>query len=128
MLKAENDFRNAENTLKMEPEGCPFDTVCFHAQQLIEKYLKALLAHHDVHFRKVHDLSELVLLLPRPLKSPINSTEQDLLTGYISTGRYPSLPDVLGAKEAHEAMGIARRFRDWARIKLSIESRPTKNP
>ncbi|MGA2770210.1 MAG: HEPN domain-containing protein [Bryobacteraceae bacterium] len=24
-------------------EDCPFDTVCFHAQQCVEKYLKALL-------------------------------------------------------------------------------------
>jgi HEPN domain-containing protein len=30
--KAENDLRNAEHTIKMNPEVCPYDTVCFHAQ------------------------------------------------------------------------------------------------
>lgn len=40
--KAENDYRNFQNTLKMG-EDCPYDTVCFHAQQCAEKYLKARL-------------------------------------------------------------------------------------
>jgi len=33
--KAENDIRNAEYILTMG-EDCPFDPVCFHAQQCIE--------------------------------------------------------------------------------------------
>ena len=33
---------NAVHTLKLGADG-PTDTVCFHAQQCIEKYLKALL-------------------------------------------------------------------------------------
>ena len=40
---AEEDFRNAEHTLTMT-ENCPFSTVCFHAQQVVEKYIKAFLA------------------------------------------------------------------------------------
>jgi HEPN domain-containing protein len=40
--KAENDLINAEHTMTMaEP---PTDTVCFHAQQCAEKYLKGFLA------------------------------------------------------------------------------------
>ena len=39
---AEADLRNAEHTLTLE-EHCPFNTVCFHAQQCAEKYLKAFL-------------------------------------------------------------------------------------
>lgn len=40
--KAENDLKNATHTLKLGRD-CPTDTVCFHAQQCVEKYLKALL-------------------------------------------------------------------------------------
>ena len=40
--KAEHDLRNAEHTLTLQ-EDCPFDTVCYHAQQCAEKYLKAFL-------------------------------------------------------------------------------------
>jgi predicted nucleotidyltransferase len=42
VVKAEHDLRNAEHTLTLE-EDCPLDTVAFHAQQCVEKYLKALL-------------------------------------------------------------------------------------
>ena len=37
--------------------------VGFHAQQAVEKCLKAVLARHEVAFRKVHDLSALIDLL-----------------------------------------------------------------
>ena len=49
--KAENDLRNAEHTLTMK-EGCPFDLVCFHAQQCAEKYLKAWLVFLGIGFQK----------------------------------------------------------------------------
>ena len=37
--KAENDLRAATHTLKLE-SNCPTDTVCFHAQQCVEEYVK----------------------------------------------------------------------------------------
>ena len=42
VLKAEDDLKNAVHTLKLGRTG-PIDTVCFHAQQCAEKYLKAYL-------------------------------------------------------------------------------------
>src|ERR1035438_6081744 len=116
--KAESDFRNAEHTLKMSPEECPFDTVCFHAQQVVEKYIKALLASNDIHFRKIHDIGDLVVLLPSSLKPPIDTKERDILTGYVTTGRYPGLSVDPGAEEARESMAIACRVRDWTRTQL----------
>ncbi|MSU80013.1 MAG: HEPN domain-containing protein [Gemmataceae bacterium] len=40
IIKADNDLKNAAHTLKLGEEG-PTDTVCFHCQQCVEKYLKA---------------------------------------------------------------------------------------
>ena len=57
--KAENDLKNAVNTLKMG-EDCPTDTVCFHAQQCVEKYLKAFLVSRDIDFPRTHDIGDLV--------------------------------------------------------------------
>jgi HEPN domain-containing protein len=116
--KAENDFKNAEHTLKMEPEICPFDTVCFHAQQTVEKYLKAVLVKEGVDFPKVHDIGELVERLPPALKAPLTIAEQELITTFAVAGRYPSEEESYSAKEASEAMKIARKFRDWSRIHL----------
>lgn len=59
--KAENDLITAQNSINIAPEP-PLDTVCFHAQQCAEKYLKAYLVYHKVEFEKTHDLRELILL------------------------------------------------------------------
>lgn len=61
MEKAENDFKNAAHTLKLGKE-CPTDTVCFHAQQCVEKYLKARLEEGGIAFAKTHDLPFLLTL------------------------------------------------------------------
>jgi len=63
IVKADNDLKTASHTLKM-PKGCPTDTVCFHAQQCVEKYLKAFLVWKGIDFPKTHDIEHLVSLLP----------------------------------------------------------------
>lgn len=68
--KAENDLRTAEYVLTM-PSDCPTDTVCFHCQQAGEKYLKALLALHQVEFPRTHDLIALLNLLRACQDAPL---------------------------------------------------------
>ena len=63
VAKADNDLKTAVHTLKLGQE-CPTDTVCFHAQQCVEKYLKAYLVLQGVDFPKTHDIERLVALLP----------------------------------------------------------------
>ena len=36
-------------------------TICFHAQQAVEKYLKAFLAYHNVDFPRTHDVDFLIM-------------------------------------------------------------------
>ena len=36
-------------------------TICFHAQQAVEKYLKAFLIFHDVDFPRTHDVDFLLM-------------------------------------------------------------------
>lgn len=79
VIKAENDLKNAAHTLKMG-KACPTDTVCFHAQQCVEKYLKALLVACGMESPKTHDLGQLVALLPRRLRPSLDNEEQDRLT------------------------------------------------
>ncbi len=81
IAKAENDLKNAEWTLTMQ-EGCPFDTVCFHAQQCAEKYVKACLVLLGMDFPKSHDLTELTALLPETERLPISVDDCVELTDY----------------------------------------------
>lgn len=57
--KAESDRADVRRTLASEG---PYDTGLFHCQQAVEKYLKALLAAHDVDYPKIHDVAELAEL------------------------------------------------------------------
>jgi HEPN domain-containing protein len=109
--KAEHDLRNAEHTLTME-EDCPFDTVCFHAQQCAEKYLKALLLSQLLDFPRTHDLRVLVQLILSKLSLNLDMAELVKLNRYSIESRYPGDWDPISRSDAEEAVAIAQRVRD----------------
>jgi HEPN domain-containing protein len=57
LLKGDSDLRTAQ--LVLAGDG-PYDTACFHAQQAVEKYLKALLAYAGRPVPRTHNLEDLV--------------------------------------------------------------------
>jgi HEPN domain-containing protein len=115
--RAEHDLRAAEYTLTLE-EDCPFDTVCFHAQQCAEKYLKALLISREISFPFIHDLTELRALLPQPERAALADIALETLNPYIVEGRYPGDWDPIDRAEAEDAVATARRIRDAIRSRL----------
>jgi HEPN domain-containing protein len=112
--KAENDLKNAAHTLKMGA-NCPTDTVCFHAQQVVEKYLKALLVLRGIAFPKIHNIEELVALLPAADRPKLSDAEQDRLTDFATVTRYPGDYEAVSLAEARGAVTLARRVRRDAR-------------
>jgi HEPN domain-containing protein len=63
LFKASHDLIAARAILAA---GDAFDTVCFHAQQAVEKSLKAVLALHEIEYPRRHDVGELLELV-KPL-------------------------------------------------------------
>ena len=118
---AEEDLRNATYTLTM-PENCPFSTVCFHAQQAVEKYIKAMLVSRSVDFPRVHDVGELSQLLPPEISFPLSPEQQRLLTDYATVSRYPGEWEPLDRTEAEEAAAMARQVRTVIRSHLPVEA------
>jgi len=112
--KAENDLKNASHTLKLGKD-CPTDTVCFHAQQCVEKYLKALLVLHEIDCPKTHDMGVLFRLLPKPLDIAMSPMDQRRLTDYATTARYPGESDPISLSEARQAVRLARNVRSEVR-------------
>lgn len=117
VIKAENDLKTAAHTLKLGGE-CATDTVCIHAQQCVEKYLKAVLVLHAVEFPKTHDIEKLVYLLPRGVLSSWVLEEQRRLTHYATVTRYPGDYETIPLGEARGAVRIARRVRKEIRSLL----------
>jgi HEPN domain-containing protein len=113
LAKAENDLTTAAHTLKLG-EACPTDTVCFHAQQCVEKYLKAFLVLEGTDFPKTHDLERLVALIPAGSRPEISSEEQAVLTEYATGARYPGWEQISLAA-ARRAVAVARRVRKAVR-------------
>jgi HEPN domain-containing protein len=50
--KAEGDFATASREIKAR-KAPNYDAVCFHAQQCVEKYLKARLQEEGIAFKKI---------------------------------------------------------------------------
>ena len=90
VAKAENDWKNASYMLRLKTD-CPTDTVCFHAQQCVEKYIKALLVLKGTDFPKTHDIARLMALLPAVWRPRITDAEQEKLTDYAAISRYPGI-------------------------------------
>ena len=56
LRKADSDLATASRVIAGEG---PYDTACYHAQQAIEKSLKALLAYLGSEIPRTHNLEEL---------------------------------------------------------------------
>jgi HEPN domain-containing protein len=117
--KAENDLTTASHTLRLR-KNCPTDTVCFHAQQCIEKYLKALLVLNDIEFGRTHHLSRLLALLPASLRPQMTPEEQERFTEFAVITRYPGDYDPITREEARRAVQTARRIRNQMRRRLPL--------
>jgi HEPN domain-containing protein len=119
VVKAENDLRNARHTLTMG-DDCPYDTVCFHAQQCAEKYLKAMLCHLGIDFPHIHDLGELVTLLPADNSwFPLSIDERERLSDYAVATRYPPEEETIERADAEDAVRLALRVREAVRARLA---------
>lgn len=108
--KAEGDLLTAEHTLSLGTE-CPTDTVCYHAQQCVEKYIKALLTLEGIDFPKTHDIAELVALLPDLGATGLTAEQQERLTRFATVTRYPGDYPPITLAETRTAVEIAKSAR-----------------
>jgi HEPN domain-containing protein len=116
--KAEGDFSTAGRELRARKDP-NYDSVCFHAQQCVEKYFKAYLQDTGIAFAKTHDL---VVLLDLLLPMEPNWVQFRLSLRRLSTAaveiRYPGKSaDKLNAKEMYK---LCQEMRSLVRISLEL--------
>lgn len=104
---------------KKDP-SIPLNLVAFHAQQALEKAIKALLVHRQTDFPKTHDIEELLGVLrqsgavwPNELEAVIELTPLAVQT------RYPGFDDPLDATEVLEAIRLAELSIDWVATQIN---------
>ena len=91
--------------------------VGFHAQQAVEKSLKAALSAHNIEFRRTHDLISLLDLLQDMQLVPPEADWLDELNPYAVEARYGTIePEGLDRSRALEA---ATRVLAWAQTQVA---------
>jgi len=118
ILKANNDFKTGKD--EMETDEPATDTICFHMQQCVEKYLKGYLVFHKVDFRKTHDIAELIELCKSVSGKfeELYSMDVDSLTVYAADIRYPDDFYMPTLEETRECIDIAVKAMDFVKESL----------
>jgi len=99
--------------------------ICFHCQQMAEKYLKALVHERGLAVPRTHDFRKLLAVL--------GPTDPELarfgraafgLSRYAVGPRYPDLFSTPGASQSRSAFAAAARIRAEVRRRLGLRPRP----
>lgn len=87
--------------------------VCFHAQQCVEKALKAVVVNHGMTFERTHNLLTLAdALLDRGVSTPVAPEQLLQLNPCAVTLRYDDME--IPTITRQEAMTMATCILDWA--------------
>src|ERR1051325_10232590 len=115
--KAESDYRVA---LKLAKGSEPFhDEICFHCQQSVEKYLKALLQELGVVVPRTHVLRDLVdSLLPHHAEVRSVRRGAAFLTRFAVQTRYPG--ESASKRQTEAALRWAKMVRAMVREILGV--------
>lgn len=112
-------LRHARSDLLLACQPVPPEVLlamlCFHAQQAVEKSLKAVLLAHRMAFPYTHDLARLITLVKHaglPWPEALDAAAE--LSVYAVGTRYPGVYGDLTADDHTQAIEIARPVVAWA--------------
>lgn len=119
---AEEDYEVAVFLTKRRGRKAPLNSICFHCQQCVEKYLKGRLEEAGLPVPKIHNL---VVLLNQvlPLEPLWASFQSSLATlnNYAVHFRYPG--HLANPTQTREAVKTCRSFRKEARLALGLSAK-----
>jgi HEPN domain-containing protein len=117
--KAEEDAAVAEREGRVRKQPAP-GAVCYHAQQCVEKYLKALLQEQAKPIPKSHDLPVLFEQCTLEHFAALIDREGLVsLSRYATRFRYPG--EAANLSDAKQALLLMRRYRAILRGMLGIK-------
>lgn len=118
--KAEKDLLTAEHELSF-PDAVT-ESICFHCQQAVEKYLKAYLIFLGIPFTKTHEIGELISKCENKDKEiSVFKEEADKLTDYAIDVRYPEELFEPTLEEAKEAFEIAKKTTEFVLSRITMK-------
>jgi len=116
--------------LANDPQAPPA-AVGFHAQQAVEKFLKAVLSSRAVTYPRTHDLAMLLdLLRDHALPLPPHASQLPVLSPYGARLRYdrPLPAEDIAPLDRQWAHTCVREVRAWAERLLAEQKKPPQKP
>jgi HEPN domain-containing protein len=118
--KADHDLGSAKIIFLHLPEY--FDTIAFHCQQAVEKYLKAMLLYYQIEFFRSHDLVYLLELLSRKIDIEESRFKKAFtLNNFGVQIRYPNKIIKLTKEELETAIVTAEEFRVFCLLCVGLK-------
>lgn len=111
MRYAKSDLALAKATIS---DDVLFGNLCFHAQQAVEKSIKAVLIAKSIPFPRTHSIDTLISLLPGDVPVPPDDAKVAELAEYAVTLRYPGMDEPVTEGEYREAVRLAESVVKWA--------------
>ena len=111
--KADHDLGSAQLIYLHLPDY--FDTIAFHCQQAVEKYIKAVLVFYNIDFQKSHDLVYLLELLSDKIEiDELKFRNAFMLNNFGVQIRYPNKIVKLTKEELETAIKISEEFQNFS--------------
>lgn len=102
----------------IDDEDIPDDGLGFHAQQAVEKMLKAVLARNDVSYERTHNIAYLLTLLDgASIPKPELADDLPNLSPWAAELRYARQPEAVPNRA--EMRSLVERTKVWAEAELT---------
>jgi HEPN domain-containing protein len=119
LIRANNDLKTGKDELTTENPAT--DTICFHMQQCVEKYLKVFLVSKGKEVSKTHNIA-LIIQHCSDINTDFNilkNSSADELTMYAIGMRYPDDFYMPSLEETINAIRIAEHIKEFVLKKLN---------
>lgn len=102
----------------IDDDDIPDDGLGFHAQQAVEKMVKAVLAHNDVSFERTHNIAYLLTLLDGAgISVPHDAGDLPNLSPWAAELRYARQPEAV--LDRTEMRSLVEQTKAWAEAQLT---------
>jgi HEPN domain-containing protein len=116
--KGTSDLALATHALAIDDAEIDAEIIFFHLQQAAEKYLKALLSFHGVHYEKIHDIRRLIeLCQANSIELPNQAEALVDLNPFAVEGRYSVIADDM--YDAKKFIDLLREMKGYVAIMIS---------
>jgi HEPN domain-containing protein len=117
LYRANEDIAVIDSLFKIDPVFYS-STICFHAEQAVEKFLKAFLVFHNVDFPRTHDVDFLLLECKKIDPDDFN-IEFGSLSDFGVDIRYPDNFYIPGKEETIQYRDIANTVKKIVEPKIN---------